>query len=211
MPIDSDEITPPPAPNRCMLHERYINRERFAIRGGLADGPSVGPYNLHDSTRLLLALLVRVMMRLAQGLPVGPVPHQDVITSMGNLVVNHLGSSHSPFSAAHAAQHVLGPSKEDSALSLPPGAIAALCRLASVSSPAGLLGHRSPTMKKAPTVSSWGQVTASERSRRRGDVTAETKEPSIAEGSSLSFTGTAASVMDGLVLCRRSQVARFVP
>jgi hypothetical protein len=57
-----------------------------------------------DITRFLGHSFVRVMVRLAQGLPVGPVPEQEVVTTVRLDVIDHIGGSNSAFISAHHAK-----------------------------------------------------------------------------------------------------------
>ena len=72
------------------------------------------------------------MVRLAEGLPVGPVPHQLIVALMGDDVVDDGGCRYPALTLAHDAQGIVRVREECEAFTLPTSAVSARCSLGSV-------------------------------------------------------------------------------
>ena len=59
------------------------------------------------TARLLKALLVRVVARPAERLPVGPIPEQSHVTTVRDDVVDDAGRLYDPLTLAASAQRML--------------------------------------------------------------------------------------------------------
>ena len=84
------------------------------------------------SGTVCFAIAIPVVVALAEGLPVGPVPHELVVALVGDDVVDDGGCRYPALTLAHDAQGIVRVREECEAFTLPTSAVSARCSLGSV-------------------------------------------------------------------------------